>query len=359
MLWTVLARLVVAASCAAGAGTQTFVVDSSNGPGTHFTSLAVAAAVVPDGATLAVRPGIYSATVVSGKGLTIRGGPGVFVQGLSFSGLSPSQDAIVQNLTMVLHLSIATLEFQNCQGRVHVERCGFDVGAQLWVTQCPMAMVVASYFSGNGSAFAQSDVVCTGTTFSGGTTGAIGLSITGGSTQLAKCDVAGNSSPFGLPTAAISMNGGSLRLLGPCAITGGGSGAAPATSGAGTVRVSPTVTLTGTAIPFVTVDEATTSSVGGSVGGIVTGTVVGSSNLLAGLLLGTTLPPVTIPGIAEELWVNPFGFMTIGALGPPLSYTATIPNDPLLTGAVFGWQGMTWSPTAGFVLGNPAWFCVQ
>jgi hypothetical protein len=56
---------------AAGASTQTFIVDASGGPGTAFVDLPVAVAAVPDGAVLDVRPGVYTPFAVANKSLTI------------------------------------------------------------------------------------------------------------------------------------------------------------------------------------------------------------------------------------------------------------------------------------------------
>ena len=49
--------LVTVFTVPALAGAQTYVVDRSNGAGTHFTDLPQATATVPDGAVLLVRPG--------------------------------------------------------------------------------------------------------------------------------------------------------------------------------------------------------------------------------------------------------------------------------------------------------------
>jgi len=45
---------------------QMFVVDSSNGPGTNFTSIAATSAVAPDGAVLRVRAGVYTPFAIGG-----------------------------------------------------------------------------------------------------------------------------------------------------------------------------------------------------------------------------------------------------------------------------------------------------
>lgn len=50
-----------------------WIVDANNGPGTNFTDLPAAVAAAQNGDTLLVRAGVYTAFVVSGKALTIRG----------------------------------------------------------------------------------------------------------------------------------------------------------------------------------------------------------------------------------------------------------------------------------------------
>ncbi len=52
---------------------QVFVVDASNGPGTHFLDLPPAVAAVPDGAMLRVRAGEYTPFARTGRGLRVIG----------------------------------------------------------------------------------------------------------------------------------------------------------------------------------------------------------------------------------------------------------------------------------------------
>ena len=357
-----LASLVIAASVPA----QTFICDADNGPGTSFTTLEAAVAGVPDGATLIVRAGVYSpypGAIVSGKGVTILGEPGAIAYVLTVAGQNANQPVTVHGLQIGGQFG-GSLTLQYCQGPVHFEDCGGtpSTGSRLTIEYCAQVSMVRCRFRASpGSSFAQSDVVCVESQFQSNSGGA-GLTVFAGRTQLAKCAVdAGMSGHPFQPGAAIVMNNGELRLLGPGTVVGGLAipSIGPAISGTGNVRATANIGFTGTTIPFVLIDEGSTSSTSATVGNPVTGTLEGSANLLGGLLLGTTLAPLVIPGIAEELWVNPFGFMTIGGLGAPLSFVATVPNDPTLQGAVFGWQGMTWEPVAGFVLSNPAWFCVR
>ena len=157
------------------------------------------------------------------------------------------------------------------------------------------------------------------------------------------------------------MTGGVLRLLGPGEVSAGsGYASNPLVSigGTGTVRRMANVVLNGSSIPYTTIDEASLSTTGAPLGGVVTATLIGSANLFGGIVFGFPQPAVTVPDIAEELWVNPLGFVINAPLGPPLTFWLSVPNDPIFRGMMFGWQGVTLGQ-AGFVLTNPAWFCVQ
>ncbi|MEM7201191.1 MAG: hypothetical protein AAF628_13035 [Planctomycetota bacterium] len=84
---------------------QVLVVDAAGGPGAQFTDLPAAVAAAPAGATLVVRPGLYSQFVLAGKGLTILGDAGGPVRVARFGFASEVRDVpagatvILQNLT--------------------------------------------------------------------------------------------------------------------------------------------------------------------------------------------------------------------------------------------------------------------
>ena len=60
-------------------GQQTWIIDSNNGPGTHFTDIPPAVSAASDGDTLIIRAGGYSG-FSTGKALTLlgEGAPRVF-----------------------------------------------------------------------------------------------------------------------------------------------------------------------------------------------------------------------------------------------------------------------------------------
>ena len=94
-------RSLIPCLLAAVVPAQTFVVDVANGPGTNFTQIAAAVAYAPDGAVLQVRPGHYASFAITGKSLTIVGGPGVTF-GEMFSG-SITIASLAQGQRVVLH----------------------------------------------------------------------------------------------------------------------------------------------------------------------------------------------------------------------------------------------------------------
>jgi len=128
---------------------QVFVVDVNNGPGTHFTDLAVAAARVPDGASLHVRAGTYNAFALSGKGVRIFGEGVVTVQltavssQLSFANTSPSQLVFVRGLSFLVPVALQgcaeAVVFEQCQAAapaVLASTLRIDACRNVWLHEC-------------------------------------------------------------------------------------------------------------------------------------------------------------------------------------------------------------------------------
>lgn len=89
---------------AAAAQAQVFVVDAAGGIGAHFTDLRPAIASVPEGATLLVRAGTYTAFNIQRKALSIvgegtvnlgRAGPN---PSISIGGNAASQPVVLRAL---------------------------------------------------------------------------------------------------------------------------------------------------------------------------------------------------------------------------------------------------------------------
>lgn len=353
-------RLAAVIALVAAAPAQTFVVDASNGPGTDYTDLPAAIAAVPDGATLIVRAGNYSAAWVQLKSLTILGEPGARIDDpnaedtLTVFAQTPNQHFVVRGLD----IHDGGIFLSGCSGNVHIEDCHAVYRSHLRIQTCEQVSVVGcSFIHYAGAGASGSNVVCVDSSFASYGLFQAGFSVGGGSLQLVRCSVTG-----GVTGPGIQASGASVRLLGPGSVASG-SPTRPFVDGGIVVRVGANVVTTGGPLypgtTVVTIDEGSTSTTAAAIGGTVTGSLEGSGNLLGGLLLGTPSPRTTLPGIAEEIWLQPFGFLAIGVLSAPVTFSASVPATVALRGAVFGWQGMTWEPAAGFVLANPAWFCVQ
>jgi hypothetical protein len=130
---------------------QVFVVDGNNGTGTHFTDLPTAAAMVPDGSTLVVRPGLYAPFTITGKGLKVVGEPGMVIFAsatpLNISATQPNQPILLRNIDLSTALILT-----NCSGTVVVENCREGIFALasaargITITGCRNVLLHASTF---------------------------------------------------------------------------------------------------------------------------------------------------------------------------------------------------------------------
>lgn len=102
---------------------QTFIVDAANGPGTNFTSLPAAAAAVPDGAVLIVRPGSYAGFAITQKGLAVLADPGVIVTStIQVSNNLSHQAFVLRDVSWpVPPLAVPCVSVANCAGPVLLE----------------------------------------------------------------------------------------------------------------------------------------------------------------------------------------------------------------------------------------------
>ena len=119
--------LLVSLSLGIPLAAQTFVVDAAGGAGAAFTSIAVAAAAVPDGAVLFVQPGIYASFTIDGKSLTVIGGPGVVVEELigsvSVKNLTAAQSVTMHGIELHSTLSPGLFSCDSCAGAVVLQDC--------------------------------------------------------------------------------------------------------------------------------------------------------------------------------------------------------------------------------------------
>lgn len=384
-----LAAVVAALVCAGGAKAQTFVVDDGGGPGVDFTSLVTATATAPDGAVLVVRAGTYTGSpTIDGKSLVVLADPGAEL--IAFPGLFPTT-LLVTNLTATqsVHvrglalrspglMSRALLRCANNAGLVCIEGVvpsASNVGptefeaancASLWLRDCGFG--ARASLSGSEAVLVGCQFPMPGITFQQS-----GLQLVGGNTQLVDCLVRGLSAST-VPNAgpAVSMNGGTLRLLGNTQLVGGYALltiAGLAIAGTGTVRsdpgvtlsgggtvVAPTIALTTTPMPHVTVDDVLPA-------GTVAASLHGPIGHAAFVMASLVVPAYAVPGlVADTLWLDPLSlvFLASGvpAPGAPVVATLSVPAVSTTLGFRFVWQGLTFDGTAGLQIGNPEYTIV-
>lgn len=369
---------------------QTFVVDDGGGAGVDFTSLATATANAPDGAVLLVRAGLYTGSpTISGKSLTILADPGaevlavpgLFPTTFLVTGLTSGQSVYIRGLWLRSPgiTSRALLRCANNAGLVCIEDvvpspanagptefeatscaalwlrdCGFGTRAMLTTSE---AVLVGCQVPAPNNAFQQS-----------------GIQVNGGNTQLVDCLVRGvpaSTAPSAGP--AVSMNGGTLRLLGSTQLVGGNvfsTIVGLAIAGTGTVRSDPGVTLSGGGtVVAPTIALATTPMPHVTVADVLpVGTVQASlhgPNGSAGFVLASlTVPAFVVPGlVADPIWLDPLSLviLTSGVPGPgaPVVATISLPAVSTTLGFRFAWQGLTFDASAGLQISNPEYTVVD
>jgi hypothetical protein len=184
--------LVVIGCCLAAplAAQNTWIVDVTNAPGTHFTSVAAAFAdaQVVDGDLLLVLPGTYGQAATS-KALTLLGYPTATLQtnfnstapaaALAFANTTGSQPVVLKNLVLRSWANHVALDLQAVAGPVIVENV--DATASTWpgnqplsplrITGCPVVTLANVRAAGGEQsvAIAGSTVFASGCRFTGQT----------------------------------------------------------------------------------------------------------------------------------------------------------------------------------------------
>ena len=110
---------------------RTYIVDASNGQGTHFTTLSAAFAAVQDGDRLIVRRGTYQPAPLD-KGIAILGEPGVVVQTAAIfrrpwiiRNIAPNARLRIRAITVdetIGSQNQRPLSIQDCKGSVHLDQ---------------------------------------------------------------------------------------------------------------------------------------------------------------------------------------------------------------------------------------------
>jgi hypothetical protein len=383
-------------------GAQTFVVDAANGPGANFTDVAAAVAAVPDGSTLIVRQGNYGAFDINGKGLTVLGGPGVIAtSGFAFSSsqtfqvrnTSPAQSVVVRGFTCSDWLPQVSV--QNCAGSVLFEDLQLDNAnvpivspmppaflfggcSQLILRNCTLRFgslsnsnTVLEHCTLNGLSAVCAHTVACQDSF-------VALSVIGGTAQLVDCTVQGGNG-FGQPFAFSRPNQpaiscfGAVRILAPSTIRAGVDPfgrmpPVPAIDGTGSLRIDPAVAILGAATPPIaaTLSSLTApmpAAIGTSAapGGSISGSALGPAGNLTILLLGLPGAPLSAPGIADALWIDPNAYLFAGfgvpQPGAPVTVSVAVPNSPIYLGTRIAWQSV--SAGAALEASNPTWSLVR
>lgn len=361
---------------------QTYVVDAANGPGAHFTNLWAAVAAVPDGAVLAVRPGLYAGPTIQGKGLTILGETGarlVPVVGVvvRIENLAAAQHVVVRGFQLepVRNFGAIDIVCQNNLGAVVLDGLVPNLGMystrRLFATNCDRLQVRRGDFNAD-SELNQCHAVLSQCSIIASAVGWPGLRTTGGSVQIVGGACLGGFG-FGQPGGAgILMNGGDLRLLGSLQVVGGlgvGSTTGFAVDGAGTVRVDPGVVVQGQVPPFGPSVAATTSPQALAtvddppLGSPVTARLHGPHGHLGLLAVGLPGPSYTVPGLADRLTWDPLSAVTqafgVPTATTPLTAVLAVPNHPSFVGLQFVWHGLAYDAASGLQVSNAAFHVVH
>jgi hypothetical protein len=201
------ASLVLATLASAPLAAQRiWVVDQTNGLGTHFTELPPAVQAARDGDVLRVRRGYYDLPQVITKAITILGENEPLLVGMAFHSIASlryDQSVVIRRCRVMGLLS--GLQVVGCQGRVHFDQ----------VTLGSVAFDAVSVVDCRAVTFNQCTLV--GQTASG-------LAVGGGSAVLlSQCTLTGHDvqTPLDLPAPALVVRDASLVLLSSSTVTGG------------------------------------------------------------------------------------------------------------------------------------------
>jgi len=371
------AALLLPAALAA----QSFVVDASNGPGTHYTSLAAAVSAVPEGAVLIVRAGSYDPMSIQSKSLTVFCDAGAVIQtplpwgveALVIDGLGPQQSVVIRGLA--IGVNRAALTIRNNEGLVDIEAAAVQLGGVgIYAASCdrvrlrgfrsPVGVVPV------GVVIVSSNVVFEHCTLTGSTFATNpGLTQTGGTVQLVGCIVDGGLG-FTHFTAGpgILMNGGSLRMLGGGRVQAGSAaypnGSLPqhAIAGTGSVRLDPSVQLLATQ----TLGAGIQMTIGAQPQVIVASsaspvafhaTLLGPAGALGVLAVGLPGLSHPAPGLLDPLWWSgPTAVVqSVGVISEtsPLTSTLTVPNVAAFAGLRLVWHGVSYEASGGLQVSPP------
>jgi hypothetical protein len=359
-----------------------YVVDAANGPGAHFTTIAAAVALVPDGSILLVRAGTYGGFTIDAKGLIVFGSIGTVVTAaVTVRNTTGSQTVVLTDMHAL------SLGFQDCAGLVGVERVdltttarhplyGYLLGGDVWAMNCSRVLLEAITTSQvttlTASAAVLRDCMLRGDSsyinYGQGLPQTVhaqpGLTIHRGSTTLLGGTVMPGISTSGVLAPSIAVDQVDLRVLRGTLwgslfglIPGG-----PAVVGTGSVRIDPATTFsnlgsfqpTAVSPPSTTLDMPSLTTNDPVLGGTTAATLADPVGHLAIQFVGIPGPPAAVPGLADAMWLDPIVHLIQQIGTAPMTSYATVPNAPYLLGVVLAWQGVTYDPVAGLQASNAA-----
>ncbi len=350
-------RLLLALACCAAPPAQVFIVDSANGPGANFTSIAGAIAGVPDGAILQVRAGTYSEFVVTDKSLTILGEPGVVVHSLgmppvTIENLAADKAVTLRGVTWTTALGQPTTLCRNCIGTVLIEECNVDFattprGGHIDVQMCERVFVRHSRIETGGPTQScvtswLSSVVLERCWLRAASRA---VEIIDGRVHLADCHLESTGNSFWGSTLVV-MNQGHLVVNADTTFVGSPATPTPAAGGSGQVIYDPSTVFQAITVPAFSGGAsaaarsvprvyASTEPLGG------TATAQFDLPLWSAGLLAAGFPesPLTVPWADRPLWIGGDAVVRAAGSVSPLRHTYRVPNAPSILGTQIAWQG--------------------
>ena len=328
----------------------TWVVDINGGPGSHFTTVGAALAVVVDGDTVLVRTGSYvEFGLRTDKGIRLVCDPGT---SLGFLGFSISGVRLGQTMTMrgFSFQPAGILTLTNNQGQVHVEDVDLspsptadggwlfvDNSLQVSLTQVNVKGYQANLVSGSRASL----VNCTFGNVQRGGFASPALTLESSTVSIVGGSITGGLGFSTTPESGMQVTGGTTILAGntttiSAGLKFGSTAPVPAIVNAGgTIEWEPAVTLISRngAPPIsggTVIQRRIPSVVADSLANGATWTLDTHAPQGSAACLITSLPVVATPTPFGELWFSPTANLVLACstVGASEVWTLQIPLQP-------------------------------
>lgn len=371
---------------------KTWIVDQKGGSGSNFKDLPPAIAIAKDGDIIRIRPGLYQPTLIQGKGLTILGGPGVFVSqkapnpGFEVRGLPATSKMRIKGLQFVdgIYSTLRTqVTLKSCKGSVLLEEClitpsnVFKNYFSLVASQCSEVILNSCIFR-RGVWVDNSHFVSNASLFYDDpgqpSTGAAGVLVKNSIIELNQATIlAGTNggtfvdpSPYGVDATntRIIVRGNSRSL-----IRGGIFGAKILPGffnrGGSEIIIDPQVRYNGNLNSFgikaLTKEMPSITVRSSKLGGTIQGEMFPPRNRPYILWSGLAGKKIPSPFFGN-FWLNPSFFFPLSAgmllKRKDFPFAVPIPNQKPLLGLTLGFQSLSWDKLFNFQLSNPAFTIV-